>query len=103
MIILPIDPHITDGIAAGRGTTHARQTPASKVIVTEAVRSSAHVLRTPEDVRWTDRYGTTSWERKTYISSPRLTSPVLIGGVTIVYQTSNGSQDIINQRVSLNY
>ena len=41
IIIPPIDPHILDGVASGRGIMHARQTPTSKVIVTDMARSSA--------------------------------------------------------------
>ena len=46
MIIPPIDPHIADGLASGRGTTHALQMPALNLIVTDAARSGAHVFRT---------------------------------------------------------
>ena len=59
MIIPPIDLWIVNGVVAGRGTTHVRQKPAPKVIVTDAARSGAHVLQTPGDVSRTERYRTT--------------------------------------------
>ena len=58
IIIPPIEPQILDGVEAGSRTTHAIQTPTSKVILMDVARSRAHVLRTPGDVRWTGRYGT---------------------------------------------
>ena len=94
MIIPPIYQWIVDGVAAGRGTTHARQTPASKMIVTDAARSGTHVFRTPTDVSQADRYGTPPRDENTSIRSPRLNSPVLIGGSTTISPTSTGSQDI---------
>ena len=71
MIILPIDPRVEDGVPAGRGNTYARQTPASKVIVTDTARRGAHVFWTPGDVSWTDRDGTTPWYRNTTMISHR--------------------------------
>ena len=44
MIILPIELRIVDGVAAGRGTTHAFQTPVSKVIITDTVHSGGRVF-----------------------------------------------------------
>ena len=44
IITMTIDPQITNGIAAGRETPHARQMPISKVIIKDAAHSSAHVL-----------------------------------------------------------
>ena len=101
MIIVPIDPKIADGVADGRGTTHALQTHASKVIIADTARSGARILRNPGGVSWTDRYRTTPQYGNTSISSPRLTYPVLIGGGTIVSPTSTGSQYIINLRGSI--
>ena len=44
IIILLIDLLIADGDVACRGTTHARQTPTAKVIITDAARSGARVF-----------------------------------------------------------
>ena len=59
MTIPPIDPRISDEIAAGRGTRHARQMPDSKVNLTDVECSGARVLWTPRDVSQTNRDGTT--------------------------------------------
>ena len=94
MIILPIDPRISDGVVAGRGTTHVLHTPASKMIITDAARSGARVFRTPGCVSWTYKDGTTPRNSNTSISSPRLNFPVLIVGGTTVSPTIVGCQDI---------
>ena len=73
MIILPIDSRIADRVAAGRGTTYARQMPAFMVIVTDAARSDAHVLRNPVDLSRMDREKTTPQDGNTFIRYPRLT------------------------------
>ena len=83
-----------NGIAVGRGTMHARQTPASKVIVTDASRSGARVFQNPGDISWTERYGTTPRDGNTFISPPRLNCPVLICGGITISPTRMGSQDI---------
>ena len=57
MIIPTIEPRIVDGIAASRGTTHERQNPALKVIVTDVALSGARVFRTPADVSQMGRDG----------------------------------------------
>ena len=95
MIITPIDPQISDEVAAGRGTTHARQTISSKVILTDTVHSGAHVFRNPTDISRMDTDGTIPQDGNTSIRSPRLTSPVLIGGGTTVYPTRTVGKDII--------
>ena len=46
VIILPISPCISDGVASGIGTTHARQTIALKVIIMDAVRAFFGLLGT---------------------------------------------------------
>ena len=91
---MPIDPWITDGVAACRGTLIACQTPTSKVIITDATRSSAHIYRNPGDLSQTGRDGTTPWNRNTYIRPPRLNYSVLIGGGTTAYPTITGIQQI---------
>ena len=98
MIILPIDSRIVDAIATGRATTHACQTIASKVIVLDAARSSARVFQNPADVKRTDTDTTIPRDGTTSIRSPRLTSPVLIGGGTTVSPTITGSQEIISPK-----
>ena len=98
MIIPPIDPRIADGVTAGRGTEHARQTIASKVIVTAVVRSGAHVLQNPADVIRTDTDETIPRDGNTSISYPRFSYTVLIGGGTTVSPTRTGSQEIISPK-----
>ena len=93
-IIPPIDPWITDGVAAVRGTTHAHQTPTLKVIVPDAARSGALFLQTPGDVSRMGRDGTTPRDGNTSIRSSRLNSPVLIGGGTAISPMRTGIQDI---------
>ena len=46
MIVPPIDLRVAGGVSSGRGTTHTRQTPTLKVIVTDAARSGAPVFWT---------------------------------------------------------
>ena len=98
MIILTIDPRIEDGVEAFRGTKHACQRPASKVIVTDAVRSNAHVFRNPVDVSQTDRDRKIPQDGNTSIRSPRLNSPVLIGGGTTISPTKTGIQEIVSPK-----
>ena len=98
MIIPPIDPRIANGVVAGRRTTQARQTIASKVIITDAARSGAHVFQNPTEVSRTDTDGTILWDGNTPISFPRLTSPFLIGVGTTVSPIITGSQDIISPK-----
>ena len=92
MTIPPIDPRITDGFAAVIGTTHAHQTSALEVIVTDAACSGARIFRNLAGVSWTDRYGRTPQDGNTFIRSPRLNSPVLIGGGNTVSPTRTGIQ-----------
>ena len=94
MIIPPIDPQISDRVAASRSTTHAQHTPALKVIVTDTVRSVAHLPWTPADLTWTYRDRTTTRDVNTLIRHPRLNSLFMIGGVTTPSPTRTGSQDI---------
>ena len=98
MIIPPIDPRIMDGIAAGRGATHACHTISLKVIVTDAARSGARVFQNPADVNQKDTDGKIPQDGNTPIRYPRLTSPVLIGGGTTVSPTRTESQDIISPK-----
>ena len=95
MIIMLIDPCIAGGVAAGRGTVHARQTIASKVIVMDAARSGARVFRTPADVRRNDMDETTPQDDNTSIRPPSFNSPVIIGGGTTVSLTRTGIQEIV--------
>ena len=57
MIILPFDPQIADWVAAGRGTTHACQTPSLKEMVTDVVCISERVFWTPGGVSRRTRMG----------------------------------------------
>ena len=94
IIIPPIDPRIPDGVAVGRGTTHAHQTPTSKVIIKESAHSDAHILRTTGDVMRMGRDSTTPRDGNTSIRSPSLNYPVLIGRGTTVSPMRTRSQDI---------
>ena len=94
MITPPIEPRIADGVADVRGTTHARQTIALKVIVTNTARSSARVFRDIADVNKKDMDGTIPQNIINSRRYPRLNSPVLIGGGTTISPTRMGSQDI---------
>ena len=98
MIILTTDPQISVGVAADRCPTYARQMPVSEVIVTDTARSGARIFRTPTDVIRTYRDRTTPRYGNTPIITPRLTSPVLIGGGTTVLPTRNGIQEIISPK-----
>ena len=60
----------------------------------DVTQSGTHVFQNPGDVSRTERDGTTPRDGSTSIRSPRLNSPVLIGGGTIVSLTRTGSQDI---------
>ena len=71
MIILLIDLRIADGFMANIGTMYAHQTPASKVITTEAACSGARVFQTPGYVSQTYRDRTTPQEGNNSIRSPR--------------------------------
>ena len=98
MAIPLIDPRIPDGVAAGRWTTHAHQTPASKVTATDMARSGTRVFRTPGDLNQTDKDWKTPRYGNTSIRSPRFNSPVLIGGGTNISPTRTGIQDIISSK-----
>ena len=56
MITPPIDLRISDGVAAGRWTQHARQTIALKAIVTDTAHISSRVFQNPSDISKTDKY-----------------------------------------------
>ena len=62
--------------------------------MTDAVRSRARVLWNPGGVSRTGRDSTTLSDCKTSVRSPRMNSPVLVGGGTIVSPTRTGSQEI---------
>ena len=91
MIISPIYPRIPDVVTAGSGTTHTRQTPDLKVIVTDTVCSGARIFRNPGDVSRKGRDSTTPWDGNTSIRYPGLNSSVLIGAGTTVFPTRTGS------------
>ena len=91
MIIPSIDPWIADWVAAGRGTTHALQTPASKVIISDEACIGTRVFWTPGDVIRKDRDGMTPRDSNTFIRPPMLNFPVLIGGGTTASLTRSGS------------
>ena len=95
IITTGIDPQIPDGVATCGGNPHAHLTPTSKVVITDAAHSSAHVLRTPGEIFRRGRDSTTSHDYNNFISPPRLNSPVLIDGGTTIFQTRTGSQDIV--------
>ena len=59
MITTPIDLWIMDGVGTCRGTTHARQMPTSKVVITDTACISAHIFWTPGDISRTFRDITT--------------------------------------------
>ena len=90
----PIEPPIAYVAASDIGTTHARHTIASKVIVTDAACSGARVFQDPADINRKDTEGKITWESNTSRRSPRLTSQVLIGGGTTVSPTRTRIQDI---------
>ena len=52
------EPLITDSFATYGGTPHAITKPTTKEVITDAARSSAHILRTPGHVCRTVRDGT---------------------------------------------
>ena len=54
VIILTIELTIADGVAAVRGTAHARHTIALKVIITNTVRSGAHIFQNLAEVNRKD-------------------------------------------------
>ena len=90
-------------VAADRGSRHACQTVASKIIVTDEACSGVHVFWTPSDVSRNDMDGTTLKDGNTPIRSPRFTSPVLIGGGTTISPTRTGSQEIIRPKGPTGY
>ena len=94
IITTPINLQIVDGVEAGIGTAHVRQTIASKVIVTDTARSGACVLRDPAEVNRKYRGGTIPRDRKLSRIPPRLNSTVLVGGGTSVSPTRTGSHEI---------
>ena len=79
---------------------HARQTPTSKVILTDAARSGARVLQTPGDVSQTGRDVTMPGYGKNSIRSPMFNSTVLVGGGTTISPTRTGIQEIGNTKCS---
>ena len=80
IITTAIDSHIPDRVETCEGTTHARTTPTTKQVITDAALSSAHVLRTPGHVNRMGRDDNTPRERNV---SGMEKGPVLIGGNTI--------------------
>ena len=98
VIILPIEPPITDGVTAVRGTLHARQMIASKEIVTDAALSGAHILRDPAAVNQKETDGMIPRDGNTVGTPPILNSPVQIGGGPSISPTRTGSQEISSPR-----
>ena len=98
VIVSLVEPPIVDGVAAGRGTAHARQTIALKVIVPNAARSGAQVFQDPTAVNRKDTDGTIPRDGNTSRIPTRLTSPVLIGGGTNISPTRTSIQDIITPK-----
>ena len=101
VIISPIDPPIADEVAASRGTLHARQKIASKEIVTDAVRSGAHVFRYPVVINWKDTDRMIPRDKNTSRSPPILTTPVQIGGGPSISPIRIGSQEISSTSVHI--
>ena len=63
--------------------------------------TALHVFRNPADVSRNGTDGPTPQEGNTAIGSTRLTSPVQIGGITTIYPSRTGRQDIISPRGSI--
>ena len=93
VIIPPIDTPVAYGVESGRGTAHARQTVALKVIVTDAARSGARVHLDTAAVNQKETDKKIPWDSNTSRIPPRLISPVLIGGI-YVSLTRTVSQEI---------
>ena len=76
------------------------QTPASKVIIADAVHSGARVFQAHENVSRHDMDRTTPRDGNTSIISHRMNSQVLIGGGTTNSPTRTGIQDIGSRKRS---
>ena len=99
--IPPIEQTIAEDAAGSVETLHARLTIILKEIVTNALRSAAHVLQSHADVIRNDMDGTTPWDGNNDIGSNRVTSPVRICGSTTGSQSRTGNQYITSPRGSI--
>ena len=91
------DPCIDDRVATSRALTIKLVTPRTKEVITYLVRSNARTLWTPGHVSRTGRDSSTPGNCNIYVRSPRVNSPVLIGG-TNVSPTRTGIQDIVSPK-----
>ena len=103
VIIPPTDPPIVDGVAASRGSLHARQTIASEDIVTDAARTDACVFQDPAVVNRKDTDRTIPQDGNTSRNPFRLNSSVRIGGEPSVFPPKTGIQDIISPSGPIGY
>ena len=95
--IRPIDQTITKDVAGITDTLDARQTVLSKEIVTDAVRSGAHIFQIPRGVSRIGRDGTTPRDGNTAVAAVRLTSPVQFYHSTMDPPIRNRNQEITIQ------
>ena len=91
-----IDQTIAEDAVGSGDNLNALCTIISKEIATDAVRSAAHIFRTPADVRRPSMDGTTPRYGNTYIGSTRLASPVRIY-VSIYYQSKGVHRSLADQ------
>ena len=101
IITMRIDTQIPDRIANCGGKSHAGTMPTTKGVITNAVRSSPHIIQTPGIISRMGRVGTTPRDGDFVIRPPQGNSPILIGG-TPVSPTCGimASQEIFNKHGS---
>ena len=96
---MKIEPQIDYMVATCGGNIHALATPTMKGANTDAVRSSARILRTRGHVISTGRDGTNPCDCNVAVTYPRDNGSVLIGGIVVPPTIGHiGSQDVLNKR-----
>ena len=101
IITTTIDPRVYDRVATCGGTHRALTTPTMKGFITDVARSSAPILRTPGNVVWTVRDGTTPHDFDVAVKSFRDNGPVLIGRIVVLpIMAHSGRLNILNKRQS---
>ena len=83
IITTGIGPRIDNRFETCGGTPHVLATPNMKVVITDASRRSANVIRTTGHMIRTGRDGTNPSDCNVSVRSPWMNSPVLIGGTTM--------------------
>ena len=99
IITMTMDHRIENRVATYGASLHKLLTTETTEVITDEVRSSARVIRTPRHVRQTDRDGTTTDNCRISISPPRDHSLILIGVIEVPPTIRHsGSLQVFNKR-----